>query len=181
MSQLLMQAERLHPAVPPPVPADLFGDLIAAAFGRRDVIAPVRAQACRDVVVAGLPVAQGDLFIQPWPRSDAPAERAAAVRATRDLHPDGVDLLGDGRHVLTPVGPQVAWGGQASASGLTLGTLVVGAGSLARLVHAGHHGDLRIGGACVYVIRRQRDVAAIPEPQAQPDDDSGSYWAMVMD
>jgi hypothetical protein len=123
-------------------------------------------------VVSGRSVAEGDLFIQHWPRHKATAERAAAVKATRPLPRAGVDLLGDGSHVLLADGPHVTWGGQPSASGLTLGTLVVGADSVAVLSH-GEHRDLRIG-CGIYVIRRSRWVA-LPTtsrpvlPQAEPD------------
>lgn len=151
---------------------DAFAHLLAVAVGRVDMT----------VTVTTRPQAQGDIYLQPWPAAQAAAARVAALRAVTDLPRAGVDLLGDGRHVLVPDGPKVAWGGQRSASGLTLGTLVVGDDCAAILSHP-VHGDLRIGRG-VYVVRRQRGVAPIPEPAALPQpesDDSGSYWAMVMD
>lgn len=156
-------------AVPAPA-GDPFAQLVAVALGRVDMT----------VTVTTRPQAQGDIYLQPWAATQAPAARIAALRAVTDLPRAGVDLLGDGRHVLLPDGPKVAWGGQRSASGLTLGTLVVGDDSAAILAHP-VHGDLHIGRG-VYVVRRQRNVAPIPEPQPQPEsDDSSSYWAMVMD
>ncbi|HET9657493.1 MAG TPA: hypothetical protein VFP72_19230 [Kineosporiaceae bacterium] len=123
-------------------------------------------------VVSGRSTAEGDLFIQHWPRHKATTERSAAVKATRPLPRAGADLLGDGSHVLLADGPRVTWGGQPSASGLTLGTLVVGAGSVAVLSHREHR-DLRIG-CGIYVIRRSRWVTLLTTsrpalPQAEPD------------
>lgn len=164
-----VQAPGLDHTAPAAPVVDAFERLVAVAFGRVDMT----------VTVTGRPQTQGDLLVQPWHATQAPQARAAALRALTDLRPQGVDLLGDGRHVLVPLGPRVAWGGQRSASGITLGTLAVGEGSVAVLSHP-VHGDLRIGGPCVYVIRRQRFIAA-PKPQPEPVDDSGSYWAMVMD
>jgi hypothetical protein len=163
-----VQAAGLDPTATADPTADAFDRLVAVAFGRVDMT----------VTVTGRAQTQGDLLVQPWHATDAPQARPAALRALTDLPAKGVDLLGDGRHVLIPIG-RVGWGGQKSASGITLGTLAVDEGSVAVLSHP-VHGDLRIGGPCVYVIRRQRHVTA-PKPQPKPEDDSGSYWAMVMD
>jgi hypothetical protein len=126
-------------------------------------------------LVIGRPVAQGDLLVLPWPRMLAPVERNAAVNATRQVPAAGIEVLPRGRHLLLADGPRVAWGAQRSASGLTLGTLVVGDNSVAVLSHV-EHGDLRIGRG-VYVIRRARQAltgpAALPArvatPKAEPD------------
>jgi hypothetical protein len=151
-------------------PADPFARLVAVAFGRVDMT----------VTVSGRAQTQGDLLVLPWPATDAPAARVAALHAVTDLPARGVDLLRDGRHVLVPLGPRVAWGGQRSASGVTLGTLAVGADSVAVLSHP-VHGDLRIGRG-VYVIRRQRFITApTPQPLPQPVVRDDAYWAMVMD
>lgn len=129
------------------------------------------------VTVTGRAQAQGDLLVWPWPASQAPAERARAVAGTAVV-PAGrvVDVL-DGRHVLMADGPRVTWGGQVSASGLTLGTLVVGAASVALLCHP-EHTDLRIGGPGVYVIRREHE-ATVLAPNAEPAPELD--WRAVID
>jgi hypothetical protein len=140
---------------------------VAAAAG--DVLAQL-ADVADHPVVTGRPVAQGDLLVLPWPRTVAPVERAAAWRATRPVPTGGVDVLPGGRHILLADGPHVTWGGQRSASGLTLGTLVVGDDSVAQLSHL-EHDDLFIGRG-VYVIRCTRNAVApspAAAPQAQPD------------
>lgn len=147
-----------------------------------DVFAALVATLGADVAVTvtGRPQAQGDLSVWPWPADVLPAERAHAVAATSPVTGE-VDVL-DGRHVLAADGPVVAWGGQVSASGLTLGTLVVGADSVAVLGHP-QHPDLRIGGPCVYVIRRSREAVpaplalTAPAPQPEPEPD----WVAVID
>jgi hypothetical protein len=166
-----VQVEALAPAnavtaaaLPAPA-ADPFTQLVAVAFGRVDMT----------VTVSGRPLAQGDIYLRHWPVTEGPAARAAALRAVSDMPRAGVELFGDGRHVLVPDGPRVAWGGQKSSSGLTLGTLVVGDDSVARLFHDGHHRPLVIGRG-MYVVRRQRNVAPIPEPAALPQPESDDSW-----
>lgn len=102
------------------------------------------------------PQAQGDVFVLPWPETTTPSLRADRVDAASDVSSSaGCTVTGDGSHVLfTEPGSRTPPRYCRVDKGLTLGVLVVDAGSAARLSHH-EHGDLLIGPG-VYVLHQQR-------------------------
>ena len=135
------------------------------------------------VVVARSLVPQGDLVVQQWPPGRAPAAREAAAAAAVPVPSGTVIDLVDGRHTLTADGPGVAWSGQASVSGLTLGTLVIEPGSTVVLGHD-EHPERRIVAeprAEVWVVRRQHRARVRPRPARRQSTASAPSWTQVDD
>lgn len=97
--------------------------------------------------------AQGDVLVVPWETFMSPEVRHRYVRASRPLPRAGVRLLGS-HLLLTDTGTRPARWLPARGGGPGLGTLVVPAGTLARLSHE-EHAALRVGPG-VYAVRRQR-------------------------
>lgn len=101
------------------------------------------------------PQVQGDVFVLPWLETTTPSLRADRVDAAVCLAVGGSPVTGDGSHVLlTEPGSRTPPRYLRVGKGHTLGTLVVDAGSAARLSHH-EHGDLLIGPG-VYVLHQQR-------------------------
>jgi hypothetical protein len=109
--------------------------------------------------VVGLPQAQGDLIVLPWPEGVAPRDRAAAAASAVPVLRPEVVVRGNGGNEHTLVDPDGCGLSWAASAGQTVGTLVVPEGGRACLDHA-EHGRLAVG-AGVWVIRRQRDQADV--------------------
>lgn len=113
-------------------------------------------------VVAGVPQAQGDLLVIPWPADAAPERRAASVAAAAPIPTPGIAVVrgqGGNTHLLVdPDRAGVGWAPE-SGDGQTLGTLVVPPGAVAFLDHPEHGRNAT--GPGVYVIRRQREQADV--------------------
>lgn len=108
-------------------------------------------------VVTGLPQAQGDLVILPWPaEANGPRRRVDAAKAQPLAAPVVVLTGRDGHDHALKATAGVAWFGYPGGR-QTLGVLSVADGSVATLEH-GEHGQSRVGPG-VYVIRRQREQA----------------------
>jgi len=109
-------------------------------------------------VVAGVPQAQGDLLVIPWPATTATQERVLACAKATPVGPQGISVVegqGGNTHLLVdPDRAGVLWAPNA-AGAQTVGTVVVPPGTVAYLDHA-EHGRNAIGPG-VYVIRRQRE------------------------
>lgn len=139
------QATRGQAHHAPPAGLDLAGLDLAGLVGLRDPA----------VVHAGVPQAQGDVAVLPWPPRAAPAARAEAVGACVAVPRAGWPVLtgrGGHTHTLLADGPAVLAG--ADPYGVDLAVLVVGCGSVAVLAHEDHP-DLHVGEG-VYTLRRQR-------------------------
>lgn len=108
-------------------------------------------------VIAGVPQAQGDLIILPWPTTTAPARRAEEAAKAQSVTRPVVVITGESGHdhTLAPA-PGVAWFSYPTGS-QTLGVLIVADDAVAVLGHI-EHGDTHIGPG-VYVVRRQREQA----------------------
>lgn len=110
-------------------------------------------------VVAGVPQAQGDLLVIPWPADVAVQERSQAVAVAAPVPAAGVPVVrgengGNTHLLLDPDRAGVAWAPNADG-GQTLGTLVVPSDAVAYLDHPEH--GRNVTGPGVYVIRRQRE------------------------
>lgn len=109
-------------------------------------------------VVTGLPHAQGDLLIIPWPAATATQDRVLACAKATSVGPNGISVVrgqGGNTHLLVdPDRAGVLWAPNPDGS-QTVGTLVVPPDAVAYLDHA-EHGRNAVGPG-VYVIRRQRE------------------------
>jgi hypothetical protein len=116
------------------------------------------------VVHVGVPQAQGDVLVLPWPDDACTGIRDRAIRSGRPVPPAGRVLLrgrGGHTHTVLPDGPHVLVAPDEVGHGL--GVLVVAPRSVAVLAHE-EHPDLHIGEG-VYVLRRQRRYTP-PEPES---------------
>jgi hypothetical protein len=109
-------------------------------------------------VLDGLQV-QGDAAVFPWPSFMSPHVRHLHATAAVRLPAAGLVLLGSHR-LRSGLGPACRWADWPEDGAASLGTLVVPAGAVCRMVHepagpAHKHGELRIGPG-VYAVRRQR-------------------------
>ncbi|HET9655406.1 MAG TPA: hypothetical protein VFP72_08630 [Kineosporiaceae bacterium] len=104
-----------------------------------------------DPVPSAGPQAQGDVIVLPWPDFMSPHVRFLHTASAAPVGRAGLVLLDP--HTLIAEHGGVFWSWWPD-TGPTLGTLVVPAGTVARLGHDTHR-DLRIAPG-VYALRRQR-------------------------
>lgn len=110
-------------------------------------------------VVTGVPQAQGDLLVIPWPTTVATQERVLACARANPVPAAGIAVVrgenGGNTHLLVdPDRAGVMWAPGVEGE-QTLGTLVVPPDAVAYLDHPEHGRNAT--GPGVYVIRRQRE------------------------
>lgn len=135
--------------VPPPVPVR-----VPAPRRPADVARPTATRVAvvdPDPAPSAGPQAQGDLIVLPWPDFMSPHVRFLHTASAQPVPVRGLVLLDP--HTLIAESGGVFWSWWPD-TGPTLGTLVVPAGTVARLGHDTHR-DLRIAPG-VYAVRRQR-------------------------